>query len=146
MGVVSIVVGVGQWRHRMGVASSQRVYFQVANIRVDLRVFLRCLFHKCFIFYGSVCQSEWKLKHAYSTAIADGEGIWAHIQLKQNLVIVSSKLWAQKFSMEEEKGKNATRIHLSTALRDHAHHFPIGLYGRKCHWDLLAFITASSSL
>ena len=42
--------------------------------------------------------------------------------------------------MEEERGKNATRIHLSTALRDHTHSFFPLVYMAKSIFIIIIII------
>ena len=113
-----------------------------------LRIFLGCLFHNasflCINFYGRVCQSNWKLKHAYSTAIADGEGnLSSHYSWNKLESLCLQSYEPKKFQW---KKKEAKMLPVLTCLLPFETLFPIGLYGRKCHWDSLASITASSSL
>ena len=65
-------------------------------------------------------------QHAYITAIADGEKILSSHRVEANTSRCVTEVMSLKDPMKEERAKNATRIHLSTALQDHAHRlFPL---------------------
>ena len=86
------------------------------------------------------------LPFIYLLMMVCNHGLNWHVIIKNlPLVIVSWRFCVCKVPNKEERGKNATLIHLSTALRDHAHSFSPLVCVAECHWDSIAFITASSS-
>ena len=72
-------------------------------------------------------------KNTTITSSTDGEGILSSHIVEANTSHCVWKVMSLKVSMEEERERPRPLL------------FPIGLYGRKCLGDLLAFITASSS-